>query len=111
MAHFGFSAAAWTDAKKRGALQQRRPWHFPEKLFAVKTRAQARRMMLAAGVLREECYECGLTHWLGLKLALHVDHINGIANDHRPENLRMLCPNCHSQTATFSGRNIGRKIG
>lgn len=38
-------------------------------------------------------------------LTLPVDHINGDSKDHRPENLRFLCPNCHSQTDTYAGRN------
>ena len=33
------------------------------------------------------------------------NHINGINNDHRLENLRFLCPNCHSQTSTYAGKN------
>jgi hypothetical protein len=36
---------------------------------------------------------------------LVLDHINGINNDYRMDNLRLQCPNCHSQTPTFSGRN------
>jgi hypothetical protein len=36
---------------------------------------------------------------------LVLDHINGINDDYRPGNLRLLCPNCHSQTPTFAGRN------
>lgn len=42
--------------------------------------------------------------WLGNKITLQLDHINGIFNDNRIENLRLLCPNCHSQTETFAGR-------
>ena len=46
-----------------------------------------------------------------LELVLELDHINGVGDDHRLENLRLLCPNCHSQTETYCGRNIriGRK--
>lgn len=44
--------------------------------------------------------------WLGVSISLHLDHINGTRNDHRLYNLRWLCPNCHSQTATYCGRNI-----
>lgn len=40
---------------------------------------------------------------------MHIDHINGIGNDHRLENLHMLCPNCHSQTETYAGRNAKRR--
>jgi 5-methylcytosine-specific restriction endonuclease McrA len=40
---------------------------------------------------------------------VQIDHINGIHDDYRLENLRMLCPNCHSQTATYGRRNVGRR--
>ena len=47
--------------------------------------------------------------WRGLPLSLQLDHRNGISNDNRFENLRFLCPNCHTQTDTFGSRNM--KIG
>ncbi|MDQ2865095.1 MAG: hypothetical protein M3R51_02605 [Candidatus Eremiobacteraeota bacterium] len=37
---------------------------------------------------------------------MHLDHINGVRVDHRLENLRMLCPNCHSQTETYGAKNL-----
>ncbi len=54
------------------------------------------------------CEACGLTEWCGKALTLHLDHINGINNDHRLENLRFLCPNCHQQTQTW-GNGYKRK--
>ncbi len=51
-----------------------------------------------------ECPVCQLSAWRGDRLVLHLDHINGTASDHRLESLRLLCPNCHSQTATYCGR-------
>jgi len=51
---------------------------------------------------RPICAVCGLEgDWQGKPLRLHVDHINGEHTDHRLENLRFLCPNCHSQTETY----------
>ncbi|WP_431036310.1 HNH endonuclease signature motif containing protein [Streptomyces sp. P6-2-1] len=51
------------------------------------------------------CEKCGLKgEYRGRPLALEIDHINGDWRDNRAENLRRLCPNCHSQTATFAGR-------
>ena len=52
-----------------------------------------------------EC-ECGIKGvWMDKEIVLHLDHINGINNDSRIENLRFLCPNCHSQTDTYCGKN------
>ena len=64
-----------------------------------------KRRLLKAELLKKHCYNCGLTNWLDKPLALHLDHINGTNNDHRIENLRLLCPNCHSQTDTYAGKN------
>lgn len=54
---------------------------------------------------------CTITNeWNNQPIMLHLEHKNGIGNDNRLENLCFLCPNCHSQTATFAGRNmIGKK--
>jgi hypothetical protein len=60
-------------------------------------------------ILKNECSECGLLPmWRGKKLVLHLDHINGDSRDNRMQNLRILCPNCHSQTETYCP---GRKMG
>ena len=62
--------------------------------------------ILKAGLLKYECVSCGNTgEWNGKPLTLQLDHKNGDHSDHSLENLRFLCPNCHSQTETFSGRN------
>ena len=57
-----------------------------------------------------KCKECGLgDKWHGKKLTLELDHINGINNDHRLENLRFLCPNCHSTMPTNKGANVKKE--
>lgn len=54
-----------------------------------------------------QCAQCGQPRlWNGQRLVLELDHINGDTRDNRLTNLRFLCPNCHSQTPTFRGRNI-----
>jgi hypothetical protein len=69
-----------------------------------------KRRLLKEGLLTNHCYICGLEPiWLGEPLVLVLDHINGDALDYRLENLRLLCPNCNSQQATFAGRNIRRR--
>lgn len=55
--------------------------------------------------LEYKCACCGISEWMGKPITLQFDHINGKNNDHRIENLRFLCPNCHSQTETFAGKN------
>lgn len=54
-----------------------------------------------------KCSCCGLSTWQGTSITLIVDHVDGNAGDNRPENLRLICPNCNSQTDTFGGRNKG----
>lgn len=56
----------------------------------------------------DACSICTGTHWLGEKLSLQLDHINGNASNNFPSNLRLLCPNCHSLTPSFTGKNRGK---
>ncbi len=57
------------------------------------------------------CGECGLEGtWQGKRLVLEIDHINGDRLDNRRENLRYLCPSCHSQTTTFANRSRDRPV-
>jgi hypothetical protein len=57
-----------------------------------------------------KCELCGNEgNWLGKPLSLQVDHIDGNSSNESIDNLRFLCPNCHSQTETFTGRNAKHK--
>jgi hypothetical protein len=69
-----------------------------------RNRVRIKQRLIRRGV-PEECAMCHLKPWWnGLLLTLQLDHINGVFNDNRFENLRLLCPNCHSQTDTYTGR-------
>jgi len=65
-----------------------------------------RNRILKEGIKAYQCELCGIAEWMGKPIALQLDHINGVGNDHRVENLRILCPNCHSQTETWGSRNV-----
>jgi len=67
--------------------------------------AYAKKMILKLGYKDWRCESCNIIDWLGKEIVLELDHVNGNSNDHRLENLRLLCPNCHSQTSTWRGRN------
>ena len=69
-----------------------------------------KRKILKNKLISYKCSECQNNGaWQDKSLSLQLDHINGVNNDNRIENLRFLCPNCHSQTKTYSGRNKNQK--
>ena len=66
-----------------------------------------KKRLLKEGRLIEVCAACSIGPvWQNTRLVLQLDHINGVNNDNRIENLRLLCPNCHSQTRTYCGKNV-----
>ena len=84
----------------------------PYQIFIVGQRQKSfhlRRALLESGI-KYKCLMCNISEWKGSKLNLEIDHINGDSSDNRIENLRFLCPNCHSQTHTFGYRGKNSKI-
>jgi hypothetical protein len=68
--------------------------HLKERLYELK-------------ILKRECCLCGQDeNWNGMRISLILDHENGIYNDNRIENLRIVCPNCNAGLDTFAGRNL-----
>lgn len=55
-----------------------------------------------------KCWECGITEWNNKPITFEIEHIDGNSTNNDLSNLSILCPNCHSQTSTYKGRNIGK---
>lgn len=64
-----------------------------------------KKRLIKEGLLIYKCYKCGIENWCNEKITLQIHHINGISNDNTLKNLQLLCPNCHSQTHNFCGKN------
>ena len=61
--------------------------------------------LLEEGYFQYKCYNCNLTEWLGSPIPLELEHIDGNSSNNLLDNLTLLCPNCHSLTPTYRGRN------
>jgi hypothetical protein len=57
----------------------------------------------------ERCNGCGISEWMGKPISLELEHKDGNHHNNIRTNLEALCPNCHSQTSTFRGRNKQNK--
>ena len=103
-----FRGPAWSKGLK-GIGKPRIPL---EKILTANSTFQSyklKKRLFSAGIKKPECEECG---WAKQNsdgyLPLELDHINGDHYDNRLENLRILCPNCHSLKSNHRGRNIGK---
>ena len=107
-AAFGFSSGAWFDAVRRGAVVARGAATPISELLVAGTyrgRHNLKLRLISGGLKASRCERCGIESWQGHPLTLALHHVNGQRDDNRLENLELLCPNCHSQTENFAGRN------
>jgi transposase-like protein/5-methylcytosine-specific restriction endonuclease McrA len=106
---FGFCRASWSSAVRRGdAVARPSAMPIEELLRHSRNRTNLKGRLVQAGLLATVCSECGIADWRARPLALELHHINGDGKDNRLENLTLLCPNCHSQTDSWGGRNSQR---
>jgi hypothetical protein len=107
----GLDRAALRGQRWAGGTRVRRPRRPLAEILVVDSTYRSmrtlKRRLVEEGLLAPRCALCGLTRWRGRTIVLHLDHVNGDRTDNRIGNLRFLCPNCHSQTDTYCGRNIG----
>jgi len=75
----------------------------------VSTTASLRKRLISEGLKAQRCESCLRSIWNDRPISLELDHVNGRREDNRLENLRILCPNCHAQTDTYRGKNIGTR--
>lgn len=80
-----------------------------EQIFASKRRISGgtiKAKLLAAGLKKDECEVCGLPPiWNGKPLVIQLDHVDGDETNNTLGNLRLACPNCHTQTPTWGRKN------
>ncbi len=65
--------------------------------------------LLKLGYKEHICEMCGSLEWLGEKIPLELHHVNGNRFDNRIENIQLLCPNCHSFTDNYRGKNMSAR--
>jgi hypothetical protein len=113
VARFGFSKQTWHAAVLRGAVVPR-PRAMPLAELLARNRVRGRYnlklRLIKAGLKDGSCEDCGIDEWRGRPLSMALHHVSGDGRDNRLDNLRLLCPNCHSQTENFAGRGVVRTV-
>ncbi|WP_156176110.1 HNH endonuclease [Hymenobacter terrenus] len=96
-----FTGAAWNKGPQyravgKQALIEHSTYRFTHSL---------RKRLLKEKLKEHRCENCGLQEWQAQPIPLELHHLNGLNNDHRLQNLQLLCPNCHAQTNSYRGKN------
>jgi 5-methylcytosine-specific restriction endonuclease McrA len=102
-----FTGKGWLKGKKNPVIRQRTLEEILVKDSTYTSTHKLRQRLIAEGIFQHQCVSCGLAEWLERPIPLEIDHINGDRRDHRLENLRLLCQNCHALTDNYRGKNKG----
>jgi hypothetical protein len=93
--------------RRRAAGKLQRPLREVLVEHSTYSRCDLERRLLASGLLEPCCELCGQREqWHGRRMSLVLDHINGVSDDNRFDNLRLICPNCDATLDTHCGRNL-----
>ena len=111
--HFGVpNITIWRRAKKLGlefkiggAMKKLELKDILDGLHPTYPTLKLKNRLVKEKLLEYKCVECGIFEWNKKEICLQLDHIDGNSHNHKLENLRLLCPNCHSQTDTWCGKN------
>ena len=101
--------------KRQGAFRRGKHMSIPIEEILVKdstySRSRLKQRLIEANLLPQRCAICNSPpEWRSHPMVLVLDHVNGDPKDNRLFNLRLLCPNCNSQTRTFCGKNKKRAV-
>lgn len=105
------AAARWKDTEKQLAFREAMKQKSKRYIFDTPFDQLGPDSIRKRIIFEQEgkCNNCGIHEWLDKPITLEIDHKNGVKQNNTRENLEGLCPNCHSQTKTWRGRNKAKR--